>query len=134
MNIFRRCTTRLILPIFIFVFPAVALIFSATNVSSTEILSPAAVINNTLGEVNANTVAGNIINQSGLSASFTSRVTDFATYIAGNPTHAPLSSGNFLSTLIANGTAGILDFDLGGLFGVSNFIMWGDNAGGLSTD
>ena len=54
------------------------------------ILSPVSVIGNTLGQLPATSPSdfspSNLINQAGLSATFNSGVTDFDTYLAGNPT------------------------------------------------
>jgi hypothetical protein len=65
----------------------------------------------------------NVRNQSGLSTPYTSGVTDFAAYIASNPTHN--------SNLFANGwgsqnrtTTGNFDFGLGGTFTIDSFALW----------
>ena len=65
----------------------------------------------------------NIRNQSGLSTGYTSGVTDFDTYIAGNPTH----NGGGTSTIWDSNnytTTGHIDFDLGGSFSIESFALW----------
>ncbi len=88
------------------------------------ILSPGSVYNNTIGVFGGSSTS-NMLNQTGLSAGYTSGVTDFATYMAGNPTHVR-------GTEVANGWVGpgggpfvgILDFDLGASYQVDNFALW----------
>jgi hypothetical protein len=67
------------------------------------------------------------INQVGLSATYTSGVTDFASYLSGNPTH------NFLpgSWVSAASAPGSVTFDLGDIFDLDGMAMWG-TAGVLS--
>ena len=72
------------------------------------------------------------INQSGLSAPYTSGVTDFAAYIASNPTH---NSGPAANSFAGhNNSLGFtpfnLDFNLGGTFTLDAFALWnfGSNA------
>lgn len=61
------------------------------------------------------------IDQSGLSTPYTSDVTIFDTYIAGNPTHS-----FFPNTWISGSSApGSVTFDLGNVFGLDGMAMWG---------
>ncbi len=66
-------------------------------------------------------------NQSGLSAGYTSGVTDFDAYVASNPTHA---SNDFANDWISAGgfPTGNFDFALGGTFTIQSFALW--NIGG----
>ncbi len=96
-------------------------LFTSAPTLAGVILSPTAVIGNTIG-----TSAGNInntINQSGLSVGFTSGVTDFTTYIAGNPTHAGPGPSNAWSAP-STSLPGNIDFDLGGLFNIFQSALW----------
>ncbi|MEL7496534.1 MAG: discoidin domain-containing protein [Planctomycetota bacterium] len=61
------------------------------------------------------------INQSGLSAGYTSGVTDFSSYFASNPTHA-VSGVNTHFLGITNG--GYVDFDLGQTYNLSSIAVW----------
>src|SRR5262249_11316039 len=72
-------------------------------------------------------------NQSGLSAGYTSLVTDFAAYLAGNPTHNMANGANGWFSF--NGTVtGNFDFDLGGSFTIESFALWGGGVqGGVSS-
>ena len=62
---------------------------------------------------------------SGLLSNFTSGVTDFATYIAGNPQHDSEPGNDWVS----NTTSGVTVYDLGSLLSVDKVAIW--NFGGL---
>ena len=66
---------------------------------------------------------GNIINQSGLSANYINGVTDFDTYVAGNPTHANAAGVGHWSSQPGT-TTGNIDFDLGSNYIVSQIALW----------
>lgn len=83
------------------------------------ILSPITVLDSPAGTINA----GTTIDQSGLSAGFVSGVTDFATYIGTNPTHAIPGPLNASSTPVDN-LPGAFEFDLGGLFDIYDVALW----------
>ena len=68
----------------------------------------------------------NAINQSGLSANYVSGVTDFGTYIAGNPTHF----NDFGNDWTTRGLSGVIDFDLGGPFNLASAAIWNFGTGG----
>jgi hypothetical protein len=70
----------------------------------------------------------NVINQSGLSAPYTSGVTDFAAYIASNPTHNSSDARNAWGSNF--GATGNFDFDLGGTYAIGAFALW-NYGGGL---
>ena len=79
---------------------------------------------------------GNTRNQSGLSAGYTSGVTDFDAYLASNPTHnSLLFANNWISA--EGSTSGNFDFALGGTFTLESFALWnlgdglGDNVRGF---
>jgi hypothetical protein len=86
------------------------------------IRSPVAVVGNTLGQAGGS--PAHLIDQSGLSAGFISGETDFDTYINLAPTSAVVSP---TTGWASNTMPGYLEFDLGGDFGISTFVMWTQN-------
>ena len=66
------------------------------------------------------------INQSGLSAGYTSGTTDFDTYLASNPWHNMFSANAWISS--EGKITGYFDFDLGGSFVIESMALW--NFGG----
>lgn len=106
-------------------FYIVSLIFTANTLASV-IVSPINIINNSLGEFPGYS-DDRMIDQSGLSTGFTSGVTDFDTYISTNPTHLSTNSSRSYASPISV-TSGVIDFDLGSIFTVNDFVMWGDNS------
>jgi len=96
------------------------------------ILSPTAVLQNTAGDFSSDFDILQAIDQSGLSANFTSGVTDFDTYLAGNPTHTLDAIGNeYFSPEGVN--AGIIDFDLGAEYSINRLALWNEEVAGIST-
>jgi len=70
-----------------------------------------------------------MLDQSGMSATYVSGVTDFATFVASGATH---DIGDYVSWLSAERTyAGYLVLDLGATYTIANFVMW-NGASGLS--
>lgn len=108
---------------------AAAILAAATASHAGFILSPTNVYNNTIGTYQyGGGAVTQMINQSGLSAGFTSGVTDFATYMAGSPTHRRDDFEGWIGP--AGGPfTGILDFALGGSYSVERFAMWNTAAG-----
>ncbi len=97
-----------------------------TPANAGVILSPVSVVATTLG----GTPTSHIIDGSGLS--FISGVTDYDTYVAGNPTHAALQ---FISNpngwASATGFAGkFMEFDLGADYDMLSFALWTQSNGG----
>ena len=97
------------------------LLAGASPANAGKILSPTGVpINNMNG-----TPTTNIINQVGLplSSQFVSGVTDYDTYIAGNPTHGSVTVSNAWAS--ATGFAGkFMVFDLGQNYEILAFALW----------
>lgn len=95
------------------------------------ILSPTAVVQNTLGDRSATVDIGNVIDQSGLSGGYVSGVTDFDTYLAGTPEHDFRALEN---EWFATGgtTSGTIDFDLGGVYAIDRVAIWNEDAAGVS--
>lgn len=91
------------------------------------ILSPVAVVGNTLGEFSASVPAVRMIDHSGLDKPFTSGVTNFDRYFDFSPT--PFAQANFANnwqslvqtTLPVTGT---LDFDLGAPLWIDRLAIW----------
>ena len=93
------------------------------------ILSPIAVINNTLGTFA--TIPANSIDfthdGSGLPA-FTSGVTDFGTYVGTSPAHAGFAIGNAWAS--AGGVfTGVIDYDLGASYTITQVALWNQDGG-----
>ncbi|OAI24335.1 hypothetical protein [Methylomonas koyamae] len=111
---------------------ALALVLLTQPALAGTILSPIAVLNNTIG--NYKGIAGfpedtdetPMFNQSGLSLGFTSGVTDFAAYIASKPTHiggTPEIGNGWISPAYCPCT-GTLDFDLGANYSIKQMALW----------
>lgn len=91
------------------------------------ILSPLAVVGNSMGTYNATVPEVNMLNQSGLAKPFISAVTGFDAYFDFSPT--PNGQANFANnwqslvqtTLPVTGT---LDFDLGGTWWIDRIAIW----------
>ena len=91
------------------------------------IRSSTSISGNTLGQFSSN-APSRLIDQTGLSANFVSGVTDFSTYLSGNPTHNSFLGPNFW---IANFvTTGQIHFDLGASFTISQLLFWNRDGGG----
>jgi hypothetical protein len=99
-----------------------ALLLSAPAVAGL-VLAPVAVVNNELGQLNSdNYPISHVYDQTGLSSGYTGGVTDFATYIAGAPTHEYTVISTWLSS---NGsTTGDIDFDLGATYTMTQLALW----------
>ncbi|MFO0953727.1 MAG: hypothetical protein U0835_21740 [Isosphaeraceae bacterium] len=101
----------------------IGLALAAPRAASAQAVVGAANVSTNMGNLNATAVIGNVINQTGLSAGYTSGVTNFATYTGANPTHDSSSTANIW--LSANGTTtGNVDFNLGGTFTIDRFALW----------
>lgn len=115
-------------------------VLAATPVSAGTILSPVAVVANTIG--NYAGIAGfpavtdetPMFDQSGLSVGFVSGVTAFGAYIAQNPLHigsGPEVGNGWISPAYCPCT-GTIDFDLGEVYEIQEFALWNmaSNSGG----
>lgn len=107
-------------------------IASAANIATAAvILSPVAVVN-TVPEYFAGCCAiQRTIDQSGLSAGFTSGATDFDTYMGTNPVH----SINFNLEWFAPGGTFVqtIDYDLGATYLVDRAAVWNEESWGANT-
>ena len=104
---------------------------SAINAQASTIISPvAATASSEFGSANAYDI-GNTSDHSGLSAGFVSGVTDFDTYLAGNPTHTYIADDNewFTATGVASAT---VNYDLGSVYSIDRLALWNDEYSGIS--
>ncbi|MEQ8969180.1 MAG: PEP-CTERM sorting domain-containing protein [Coleofasciculus sp. C1-SOL-03] len=89
-----------------------------TQAEAAQIIQPQSA-STTLGEFGS-FILDNAINQSGLSTTYTSGVTEFASYLSGNPTQS------FSVSWIGSSSApGSVTFDLGNVFDLDGMAMWG---------
>jgi hypothetical protein len=72
------------------------------------------------------------INQSGLSTGYVSGVTDFNSYIAGNPTHTVVFNGNEWFSNQGSNSASVT-YDLGSAMGIDALALWNEEASGIGT-
>lgn len=110
---------------------ALALAGAVNTAGAAAILSPVSV-SNSVPEFFAGCCAiERTIDQSGLSAGFTSGVTDFDTYLASSPSHA---IGFSLEWFAPAGTfVQTIDYDLGAIYLVDRAAIWNEESWGAST-
>ncbi len=103
--------------------------------SASIIFSPTSVVANSLGNFRGGRVIERTIDQSGLLTGFTSGVTDFNSYIGGNPLHEEDSITPSLNAWFgASGvTTGTVDFDLGQQLLIEQLALWNDDNHGASS-
>lgn len=99
-----------------------------TNALATVIVGPVA--GTASSEFSSDFDIGNTFDQSGLSIGYTSGVDDFDAYLALNPTHSYVASGNEWFTALGIISATIT-YDLGGLYSLDRMVLWNDEASGL---
>lgn len=99
---------------------AALLSYIATTAHAGVILQPVGASTN-MASANLLTLT---INQSGLSATYTSLVTDFDTYVP-----ATKHNGIAANKWFANSGTGNVDFDLGGTFTIESFALWNSGNG-----
>ncbi len=78
----------------------------------------------------------NTIDQSGLPVGYTSGVTNFASYLAGNPTHTSASNGNewFSQDYGRRGVSGLsITYGFGALTAINGFALWNEEFAGIGT-
>lgn len=69
-------------------------------------------------------------NQAGLSANYTAGVTNFDAYLAGNPTHSLVFSGN--EWFSDSGTnAATVTYNFGSAVGIDRLALWNEDASGI---
>lgn len=99
-----------------------AILFAASVAASATVIQSATVVSSTAPAA-AGYTAAKLIDQSGLSLSYVSGVTDFDAYAAANPTHYGTSEGN---GYFAAAPASVV-FDLGARYTLTKFGLWNDN-------
>lgn len=78
----------------------------------------------------------NTIDQSGLSAGYVSGVTDFDSYLAGNPTHTSLANGNeWFSRDYGRRTVAVqtVTYAFSALTSINGFALWNEEFAGIGT-
>jgi hypothetical protein len=98
---------------------AVLAVLSPLPASAGFILAPASA-STSISTFGPGDGAENVINQYGMWSNYTSGVTDFATFMAGDPVHA--NAGGWKSGYFD--LTGNFDFDLGGTYRISGLAMW----------
>ncbi len=93
-----------------------------SSVQADPMLQPASV-STTLANF-PGAVPANMINQSGMAATYTSGVTNFDTYVPATSTSAGGGSANTFYSM--NAVTGNLDFNLGGSFQIQSLALWTD--------
>ena len=111
-----------------------AALAAASSAQAAVILAPTVVVSNSMGEYSSDADIGNAIDQSGLSTSYITGVTNYATYLASSPTHFS-AGGHDLFWRSDNGTVtGSIIFDLGDLYSVERLAIWqGESSGAKSS-
>jgi len=100
-----------------------AICVSPTALYAGMIMSPTAILANSIGSFSPDFDEAFMIDQSGLSAGFTSGVTDFTTYVGGNPTHnETLSNSIWFGPKFS--VTGTLDFDFGAQQNIEQLVLW----------
>lgn len=98
---------------------------------ASAILSPVAVTENTMGEASPGDLLA-AINHNGLLTDFVSGVTDFDTYIAGNPLHTWVyDNTEWYSDFDVR--AGRLGFDLGANYSINRIAFWNEELNGTDS-
>ncbi|MBT9523356.1 MAG: PEP-CTERM sorting domain-containing protein [Dechloromonas sp.] len=99
---------------------------AVASAHATPIIGPVAV-SASIADLDSTTYAiGNLINQSGLSSSYTSGVTDFSTFVASATLTTSPSSTNGWASTTGNQFPAFIDFDLGAVSLVSRMALWND--------
>ena len=103
-----------------------ALTICAQSNAATIIGATSATINNdALGFGNI----ADTYNQSGLSNSYTSGVTNFTSYISGDPTHTVGFQGSEWFSAI--GSSASVTYDLGSVIGIRSLALWNEESSGI---
>ncbi len=79
--------------------------------------------------------SGNIAdtyNQNGLATKYVSGVTNFDTYVAGNPLHTIVFAGNEWFSNFGTSTASVT-YDLGSVFDIDRLALWNEDTAGIGS-
>src|SRR6185436_12877547 len=100
---------------------SMALLLSSTLMAGPIISPVSAVVNS--GGTDPSTSIVNTLNRNGLSVGFTSGVTDFDTYLAGNPTHTfGFTNAEWFSS--SGTTTASVTYDLGSILLIDRLALW----------
>lgn len=98
--------------------------------------SPGAIISPISATIDAGGVGfgsiNNTLDQSGLTAGFTSGVTDFDTYLATTPRHTMIFAG-FEWFSDSGTTAAVVTYDLGAAITIDRLALWNEESSGIGT-
>jgi len=99
---------------------------AVASAHAAPIVGPVAV-SASIADLDSTTYAiSNLINQSGLSSSYTSGVTDFSTFVASATLTTNPSTSNGWASTTGNLFPAFIDFDLGAVSLVSRMALWND--------
>jgi len=117
---------------FMVLFSVLMLVLCSSGMTNaTVIRSPTSVINNTAGDYSASADIGQTIDQSGLSTTFTSGISDFDVYF-GTPKHAMAYLNNEWWTPWYT-TSGIVDYDFGDIYTFDRMALWNEDSHGIAS-
>lgn len=106
----------------------IALAYSQPAFATGEIVAPVAATINSGGPGDGS--INDTFNQNGLLTTYTSGVTNFDTYIAGNPQHDFVFSGH--EWFSNNGTTSAsVTYDMGALMGLDEVALWNEDISGI---
>ena len=111
------------------VMSAALLVAMAPEVGAQAIFSARSAVVNLGGSAAPNDI-DNTFNKAGLSVSYTSDVTSFNTYIAGNPRHALAYFGNEWFSAPGN-TSATVTYDFGAVRSLDRFALWNEETSGI---
>lgn len=100
---------------------AICIVLAAASIANADIMIGAVSVSSPQGNIGGIHDIGNIINQSGLSAAYTSGVTDFATFAAGT-THLGLTGTGFTGSETQGPQQ--FTFDLGAVTLINGVAVW----------
>lgn len=105
------------------------IVFGTMGMAQAVMISPQSVVYNSMGEYNADYSPQKMIDHSGLITDFTSGVTELSAYLENTYTGAVSDSySNAVGSFASNGTTnGYIDFDLGGEYELTTFLLWNDS-------
>ncbi len=105
-------------------------LFCFSTAQAGVILSGGSVIDSSMGEYSGSQTFGNMLDQSGLSTTYISGVTDFSTFTSSGVTHGGFEPNSWLSAKEVY--SGYVTFDLGAEYSIEDFVMW-NGAIGINT-
>ncbi len=102
---------------------ATAAVHAAPIVGVVSVSSPIGQLDNSIYKIS------NLINQSGLSATYVSGVTDFSAFVATTTLTSNPSSSNGWASTVSNPFPAAIDFDFGVATTLSRLALWNDTDG-----